>query len=141
MPSDINPPTFNNDTVFDSYVREVELWLLATSCPKEKQAARLALGMKGRAREVALGVSTEVLRAESGVQSLLGELRKVFGRDKAVSLFSAIESFESFRRPLSQNMSEYVSEFSTRLGELRQQSGVDDPSKLYDSTNPTGTTI
>ena len=131
MPSDIHPPIFDNDTNFDTYCREVEIWLLGTQCPQEKQAARLALKMKGRAKDIALGIPTEQLKAEGGVNHLLAELGKVFSRDKTVSLFAAIESFETFRRKTSQNISEYISEFSTRLGELRQQAGVLRSDQLY----------
>ena len=133
MPSDIHAPVFDNQTNFETYRREVDIWLLGTGCPKEKQAARLALQMKGRAKEVALGVSTEQLSSENGVKILLDTIEKVFGRDKTDSLFSAIESFENFIRPANQNMSDFISEFSTRLGELRQQAGVDDHHKLYGS--------
>ena len=133
MPSDIHAPVFDNQTNFETYRREVDIWLLGTGCPKEKQAARLALQMKGRAKEVALGVPTDQLKSEDGVNLLLEAIRKVFGRDKTVSLFSAIEAFENFIRPANQNMSDFISEFSTRLGELRQQAGVDDHRKLYGS--------
>ena len=111
MPSDIHAPVFDNQTNFETYRREVDIWLLGTGCPKEKQAARLALQMKGRAKEVALGVSTEQLSSENGVKILLDAIEKVFGRDKTVSLFSAIESFENFIRPANQNMSDFISEF------------------------------
>ena len=131
MPSDIHPPIFDNDTNFDTYCREVEIWLLGTQCPQEKQAARLALKMKGRAKDIALGIPTEQLKAEGGVNHLLAELGKVFSRDKTVSLFAAIESFETFHRDRNQNISEYISEFSTRLGELRQQAGVLRSDQLY----------
>ena len=131
MPSDINAPVFDNTTNFDTYAREVDIWLLGTQCPKDKQAARLALQMKGRAKEIALGVSTDELKSETGVKTLLAAIKKVFGRDKTVSLFSAIESFENFVRPPTQSVNEFISEFSTRLGELRQQAGVADTTALY----------
>ena len=37
---------------------------LGTQCPTEKQAARLALKMKGRAEDIVLGIPIEQLKAE-----------------------------------------------------------------------------
>ena len=135
MPSDIHPPTFDVQLPFDIYRRDVNLWIAGTTCPVKSQAARLAYVLTGAAREHALGLDITKLQTNdaTGVKYLLDDLEKVFGRDKTSSLFTAIEKFEKFFRPPEQPIPEFISEFSTRLNELKQRCEADSKDQLYGS--------
>ena len=130
MTGDTKAPVLDDDTVYETWVKDVKIWLLATNAAKERRAALLVLAMKGRARSICRNLSEEVLKKDDGVDKVLEELKSVFQQDSTQSTFAAIENFEKLIRNDDQSINDYVSTFSEHHRELKMRLGGKD---LYSS--------
>ena len=115
------PPRLDNDTVFETWKKEVEIWLYATGLPKTRQAATLIMAMRDSPKRVALNMDVDVIKSEDGVKRLIEELEPVFKEDDTQCTFSSIERFEKFYRLPEQSMKDFVSAFAERHRDLKKR--------------------
>ena len=55
------PPTFNSDTPYEIWVKEIKLWAICSKVDKKEQAPAVALSLSGNARNAALEIDIEEL--------------------------------------------------------------------------------
>ena len=80
------PPSWEDEKPFDAWKTEMELWQLVTDLAKTKQGPAVALSLHGRKREVAMEVSIDELKADTGLQTLLAKLEKAFAKEAQIRL-------------------------------------------------------
>eukprot|EP00116_Pleurobrachia_bachei_P001516 sb/3461778/ len=119
--TDVKAPILKDGGNYEIYKKEVEMWKLATSTDKKKQAPKLIMALEGKARQIGMNIATENIAADGGVDFLIQELEKVFAEDETQSLFEAVERFEMFRRGNSQKIGDFLSEFCSKLDDLQRR--------------------
>ena len=113
-------PALNDETNYKDWKARVKMWRIGTDCKKTAQAAKLISWMSGKPEEVALQLDERKIEAEDGLTYLIAELDKLFEEDKTQSVFCAIDHFNSYKRPASTTMDQYVREFQQRYKALVQ---------------------
>ena len=118
--SDKTPPSFDKRTDdFAKWLRKFRLWLTITEVDKKKQGALLLLRLDDDTQDrVSELVSDEDIVKETAVETILGHLKTLYGRDESVTTFELYEEFECLKRPINMNISEYCDEFDRKLKKL-----------------------
>ena len=114
-------PALGEKTNYDDWKKRVKWWQKATDTKPENQAATLIMHMSGKPEEIAIQLDVDGISVQNGVQLLLTELDKLYEKDATQSIFTAIDSFLSYRRPSETSMDEYVREFNQRYKSLVQR--------------------
>ena len=83
-------PVFTNNKSYSNWKKEIAIWQLATTLPKEKEAATIVLTLTGRARGAALEMFTDDIGSKEGVKRLLPKLDELHQVDKNQSCFRGI---------------------------------------------------
>ena len=68
------PPKFEDDSSYEAWKRDVEIWGKLTDLPVKKQALAIHLSLSGRARIASSEVEISVLESERGVEKLMEKL-------------------------------------------------------------------
>ena len=133
------PPTFTEESCYEVWKNEIEMWKLVTDLAKKKQALAVALSLAGKPREVALEIPTSVLNAEDGVDKLIEKLDDVFLTEEHENSYVAYSSFENFKKEPDVNMCDFIIEFERRYNKTKKfNMMLPDPVlafKLLDSCN------
>ena len=98
-----SPPTLLKDK-YSTWKKEMQIWEMATSLDKRKQAPIIFLSLEGKAREAILGLDTAVLNSEDGIKNLYEKLDALFLEDINQSAFWAYKTFEGYWRPLETSL-------------------------------------
>ena len=122
-------PALKDDTSYADWKKKVRIWEMGTDVKPQHRAAKLVMHMTGKPEEVAIQLNPEQLGAAGGVKVLIDELDKLYEEDKTQSIFQAIDSFNSYRRPKSATIDEYIHEFQQRYKNICQ---LRDKASLYD---------
>jgi hypothetical protein len=109
-----NPPKFNDDTVYERWKNEIEVWKLMTDLDPKKQALAVTLSLSGKARKAALEIPVADLNKESGMKTLVDALNKVFEREEKDCAYEAYTQFDKYVKPEVASMSDFVIEFDRR---------------------------
>ena len=104
-------PPFSEDSDFEHWLYELELWRLVTELSKEKQGPVLFLSLNGKVRQACASLSKEELNKEDGLDKLVKKLREVYCVSQDQAMYSAYEKFETFQRPETMTITEYINEF------------------------------
>ena len=118
MTSYKTPPEFVGKT-YEVWRREVTLWQHVTDLKKDKQAAAVALSLKGALRDIAISMNLNELNTDDGMSILLAELDKHFKKEACDLAFDAYKKFEGFQRMPDQSMLDYIIEFEKRYNEMK----------------------
>ena len=102
------PPALEEDSNYESWKNELEMWRLITDLPKTKQALAVVLSLKGKSREKALEVEAASLNMENGIETLLTKLDEIFLQDKNELAYSAYTNFESLKRQESTSINTFI---------------------------------
>ena len=116
-----NPPALTVDKAYESWRNEVLTWQELTDLPKPKRALAIALSLTDKAaREYAMEINVDILKADDGVDKLLEELDKLFQKDKVDLAYSAYKRFDNFARTSDMAMSEFIVEFEKRYNTAKK---------------------
>lgn len=72
------PPVFDENISWIDYKKEIKIWQALTDLPAKKQGPSLYLSLKGKAREAALEIDIDELKKDTGVQTTLDRLDKLY---------------------------------------------------------------
>ena len=65
-----NPPVLGNDTLYETWKNEIEIWKWVTDLEKKKQALAVTLSLSGQAREKALQIPAAELEDDTDMTKL-----------------------------------------------------------------------
>lgn len=105
------PPVFDEKKSWVDYKKEIKIWQALTDLPAKKQGPSLYLSLQGKAREAALELDLEDLKKDTGVQTILDRLDKLYLQDTNQSAYLAYQKFETFKRPDNMPMKEFLIKF------------------------------
>ena len=104
-------PQFSEDSDFDHWTHEVEMWQLITDLPKEKHGLVLYLSLNQKVRQACASLTKDELNKPDGLDKLIEKLRELYAVSEDQAMFNAYEKFETFRRPETMNITDYINEF------------------------------
>ena len=121
MSSDkIPPPFIENETDYDQWKKDLDLWCDFTTVKKEKQAIGVHLSLTGRARKATSEIPAADMKSAEGMKHLTDKLDRVFLQDSNWKCFHTYLAFENFRRSNDCSIDEYLSEFDLRHYKLKE---------------------
>ena len=116
-----NPPIFDPKfRTYEAWKNEIEVWKLVTELKPEKQALAVSLSLTGNAKEVAMEIKAADLAKDTGMDTLIKELDKVFLRDDKDKAYEAYRDFDIFRKSESMSMTDYIVEFDKRYSKSKK---------------------
>lgn len=106
-----NPPKLEDDSAYESWRKDINIWTDLTELPKGKQALAIHLSLSGRARSASSEIDADSLKKDDGVQTLLNKLDNLFLADKGRRQFAAFHRLYNFRRADSVDVGKFICEF------------------------------
>ena len=113
------PPSLNDTTEYEKWVKEVKLWKLCSKIDKKEQGPALALSLTGNAREAALEMPLEELNADDGADKLITKLDGLFLKDEHQRTYVAYSTFEKYTRPATMSIDAYINEFERLYNKVK----------------------
>ena len=115
------PPLFKEDeTDYEQWKKDVDLWTVITDLDKNKQAIVIHLSLSGRARSASSELTKDQLNADDGVEKLVERLDSVFLQDANWRCFDRYLAFEDCRRDSDTSIDVFLSEFDKRYFKLKE---------------------
>ena len=102
------PPILKSGEDFENWKREIKIWQCVTDLEKKKQASTIYLSLEGQARQCCAYIKVETLHSDSGVDELIKKLKTLYDKDTEQAAFIACEEFETFQRPPSFSILDYI---------------------------------
>ena len=72
------PPSLNDDSEYECWKRDIDIWSKLTNLPAKKMALAIHLSLKGRARAASSELTVDELSADNGVTTLIAKLDGIF---------------------------------------------------------------
>ena len=109
-----NLPIFGLGVSYEIWKKELEIWRRMMDVDEKKWALAVTLSLHGQARAEAVEIDVEKLRDQNGMQTLIGELDKIFLRDSVDVAYENYTKFDKYHREEGQDMSSFIIEFERR---------------------------
>ena len=97
-------PPFNQESNFDQWLYELDMWKLVTDLPKAKQGPVIFLSLNLKLRQECAGLSNEEINKDDGVDKLVMRLKELYSVSRDHATFSAYKKFETFQQPESMSI-------------------------------------
>ena len=104
-------PPFSEEIDFDHWLHEMEMWKLVTDLAKSKQGPVLYLSLSSKIKLSCASLTTEVLSKDDGIDKLTEKLRELYGVSEDQATFNSYEQFETFQRPSSMSITDFINQF------------------------------
>ena len=119
--NDKNPPAFNRSTdEYSKWKKKFNVWKNITDLEKKKQGGYLLLRLDDITQEKVLDkVTEEQIATEEGVNTIIAQLDTMFKKDANLTAYREYEEFESYRRPVDMDISDYLEEFERRWNKTK----------------------
>lgn len=116
------PPVFDEETNYENYKKEVDLWkiLVVKDLDANQLGPALFRGIKVRkAKDKVLELASGVIGAEGGIDKILKKLDELYEIEKDQKIYLALEDFESFRREKQESLVDFVSAFENKHNKIK----------------------
>ena len=105
------PPKFENESGYENWKRDVNIWCKLTELGEEKRALALHLSLSGRARAASSEIDVDELEKKTGVKTILDKLDELFLPEKGRRQFNAFNNLYNMRRSDDVSVGNFISEF------------------------------
>ena len=109
-----NPPILEDNSLYESWRKDISLWRAITSEDKKKQGVLIYFALKGKARDACRDLSEAVLTSDTGYEKVLEKLDSLFLMDKNRRAFLAYQEFRKFTRPDNMTISDFLLVFDSK---------------------------
>ena len=123
------PPPLCDSSSYQDWRKIVELWGKFTSCAPDKQGMAVIFSLKASDRKKVLSIPTERICAEDGLETVLKRLDELYLEDETLEMYSALEDFESYKRPSSLLINDFLIEFELKYDKIKTH-GITYPEEL-----------
>ena len=111
-------PVFSEDKRYDTWIKEINAWVLTTTIEKKKQALSIALAFPEnslvRRRIFDESDNLDDLDADDGVKKLILRLDKWYKQDDISAQYNTWRKVITYERKHGISMESYISEFTRR---------------------------
>ena len=92
----------------------VTSWKDYTTIPKEKQGIALLLSLEDEAQDAVLEVPMDQLKSDTSIDVAILRFDDLFKCDDVLKRYSALEEFESYKRPNNTSIQKFLIKFEKR---------------------------
>ena len=117
------PPLLSQHKSYSDWTRLVKLWQKVTDLPKDNHGAAIVMTLEGKSLDAVLELSDDDINKETGVDLIIGKLDPLYKKDELNEKFEHLEKFESYKRPSSTGIQEFLNEFD-KLHALAKKHGA-----------------
>ncbi|XP_061906336.1 uncharacterized protein LOC133659674 [Entelurus aequoreus] len=114
------PPKFDETRPYECWKNEVNIWARVTELDKKKQALAVALGLEGRAKDIAMEIPADDLDKDTGMATLLAKLDGVFQQEEKDRAYEAYYQFDRLMKDSSVSMADYIIDFEQRYNRIKK---------------------
>ena len=114
------PPELKDGMNYSDWRYDVTAWKKFTDLEASKQGVALYLSLNGRARECGRSLDLDALGTETGFNSLLGVLDKLFLKDEDTRAFLSLimSEFYEYKRPLECSVTDFIAHYEYLYGKV-----------------------
>ena len=105
------PPKFEDESDYETWKRDIEIWIKFTDLEKKKLASAIHLSLTRKAHVASSELTVDELCADDGVKTLMAKLDDIFLQDKSRRQFSSFRELYNLRRGDDVKIEDFVSEF------------------------------
>ena len=126
MPSNNSktPPPLSHSKSYQDLLKLFRIWRIYTELPKTRQGPALVLSLEEKVHDSTLDVSENEIAKESGGDSILRRLDRLFKKDSTITKYQALEAFEMFKCPSDMSIQSFQGEFEKRLLKTKSYGSV-----------------
>ena len=106
-----DPPVLGDDTNYESWSKDLEIWNRYTNTAAAKKGLRLYLSLKGKPRSIVRNLPADTIDAEDGYQQILKKLDAYYKKNAVQRAFVDLEAFERFQRSPGMPINDYIVQF------------------------------
>ena len=118
------PPVLCEETGYERYKLEIEIWQLLKVCSKQEEGPLIFRTLPEKAKSTVISLGAAAIGSETGLQQILAKLDTLYLSDKNQRIFQALDAFEKFRRPGTMDMNTFVLEFQKLHDKVSQYNCV-----------------
>ena len=115
------PPKLEDETDYESWKDDVQMWCDLTDIVEEKQAIAIHLSLTGAAHKATGQLGRDKLKKSNGVKILLEKLDSLYLVDKGRRQFAAFNELYNLRRSSGTDINSFVAEFEQVYYKFTQQ--------------------
>ena len=123
------PPPLSDSSSYQDWRKIVDLWGKFTTCAPNKQGMAVIFSLKSSDQQKVLSIPTEQICAEDGLETVLKRLDELYLEDETLEMYSALEDFESYKRPSSLLINDFLIEFELKYDKIKNH-GITYPEEL-----------
>ena len=113
------PPALSSCKSYTDWKKLINIWKGLSGFEAASLGPALVLSLEGEAQEAALEVSADDLAKNTGVESVLAKLDKIYAKDVLSEKYNALEAFETYKRPSSLAVRKFLVEFEKRYSKVK----------------------
>ena len=111
------PPTFDDDTNYENYKKEIALWkiLIGEDLKPEQMGPALFKAIRSKkAKEKVLELETTDIGGAGGIDKITTKLDEIYEQDKDQKIYIALDDFETYKRKKNMDVAEFVNVFESK---------------------------
>ena len=105
------PPELSDESLYEQYKEELEIWKLLKVCPKEEEGPLIFRTLPPKAKSAVIRLGAEVIGSVNGLDRILARLDALYLSDTNQRIFQALDAFEKYKRPPNMLMPSFLLEF------------------------------
>lgn len=109
--SNKTPPALNEKISYSNWKKEITIWDKFTSLKPEQKGPAVFFQLDGEARDAIRELGDDLTNPDKGLKDVLSALDKMYLKDSCILAYESYETFESFKRPNSMSINDYVIKF------------------------------
>ena len=74
---------------------------------------------EGEAQDAVLELTEGEISSKTGVKNIIDCLDKLFKKDETLQMYQVLEAFETYHRPISSSIQEFLNEFETQHNKIK----------------------
>lgn len=107
------PPALNEKISYTNWKKEIEIWDKYTTLKPEQKGPAIFFQLEGEARDAVRELGDGLTNPENGLKEVLKMLDNMYLKDECILAYESYETFESFKRPTSMSINDYVVKFES----------------------------
>ena len=106
-----NPPKLEDESEYEMWRKNIEVWVELTELPKEKQALAVHMSLKGRAQAASSQISITDMKKATGVKEILDKLDQLYLSETGRRQFFCFRSLYRMKRESTESIDMFISKF------------------------------
>ena len=107
-----NPPKLEDESEYEMWRKNIEVWVELTDLPEEKRALAIHMfSLKGRAQAASSQLTVAEMKETTGVKKILDKLDKLYLSETGHRQFSTFRGMYRMKREPNESIDEFISRF------------------------------